>query len=130
MLLRCCAGWQWRDVECLTFKPHTFAAFKQLPELQQLIAFTAPDILNSRDLASLQIAHVGHMWEAVQQQSETQERLPTTIAELLQAAPFFREAYCISTHKMASELGIAAHLSPHLRLALAAEVAVGMLCPG
>jgi hypothetical protein len=121
---------QWRDVECLTLTPPTFEALKQLPELQQLIAFTAPDILHSKERSCLQILHVGDAWESHKPPDGNLAYLPSSISDLLQAVPGSREGYIAVTLHRAAHLGITMQLSPHLRIALAAEVAAGMLCQG
>jgi hypothetical protein len=122
--------WQWRDVECLTLNPPTFEALKQLPELQQLIAFTAPDILHSKERGSLQVLHVGDVWDSRKPPAGNPDHLPSSVFELLQAVPHSRESYGSEVLHRTAEFGITMQLCPQLRIALAAEVAAGMLCPG
>ena len=123
---------QWRDIEFLAASPATFQALKQLPELQQLIAFTAPDVVSGQPFAQQFLVAVGSAYEQTVVSSHS--NAGRSLGELLEAASDTNQhsqAWARLVNGEAS-LGVALApvLSPHLRLALAAEVAAGILCPG
>jgi hypothetical protein len=115
-------------VEFLTVAAPTFQRLKQLPELQQLIAFTATDILHSKELGA------PHSWRVAEAlnyawQPDTLGHLPSSIQELVHAVPGSKLQY-VKQLKEAGHLSMALLVNPHLCLALVAEVAAAMLCPG
>jgi hypothetical protein len=125
---------QWREAEALACAPHSFSRLKQLPELRQIISHTCLDAVQAA--AGRMTQHL--VENAVQQFSQRRERWQdkehsgrdtdsdddTGIASGI--AP--EKLYIINQeHKNASLLS---QLAPGLRLCLAAEVAVGMLCAG
>src|SRR5689334_7185223 len=63
---------QWRDIECLTVSPPTFKALKQIPELQQLIAFTAADVVAGKESSYLHTVLAGEACHSVQANSRSQ----------------------------------------------------------
>jgi len=126
----CCA--QWREAELLTLAPHTFEALRQVPELQQLIAFTAVEAVMAAGAPKEQLGSVQEMAHTIWK-SDAQE-------ELSSAASFVRVFHQVSVPglhlqhyqqaRYDSTTDLLMGLTPHMRLALTAEVAAGMLCPG
>jgi len=115
---------QWRDAEALLLAPHTFERLRQLPELQQIISFTA---VNAVAFAGAPGWHLKGMAEAAEQLPPPSHVSSPEVVAAMRACPamkFYME--CITKE----EADLFEALSPHMRLALAAEVAMGMLCPG
>jgi hypothetical protein len=114
---------QWREAEALLLAPHTFSELRKLPELQQLISFTA--------VAAIQAAgNLGHH-ECMAAEAAA-ELFPAGFLGSDQVA--WQMQQTATYQKFADSAGgkeaqLLEALTPQLRLALAAEVAIGMLCP-
>ena len=119
---------QWRDLECLTLTPHTFERLKQLPELQQIISFTAVEVVKEAAGGSTQAAVVGELLRL--HQHHLGGAAPTSMADLMRAAQHSQSYKGLVATCNSDLAGLQHRLSPHMRLALTAEVAAGMLCPG
>jgi hypothetical protein len=98
---------QWREAECLVLRPHSFDALKQLPELRQIISHTAVSAIKEASAEGLE-----------------------TLAYFLPTEPDEGSTHDKEHHLLSPVTPVLEHLAPGLRLVLAAEVAVGMLCPG
>jgi hypothetical protein len=122
--------------------PHSFARLKAIPELRQIISHTCLDAIHAaagsnqhliigKQAISEQRREMGEKLQREQQQSSStafvelsKNDLEEALSGSESAVAFYR---MMQGHRDASLL---AHLAPGLRLCLAAEVAVGMLCPG
>lgn len=119
---------QWREVECLTSRPHTFKALREVPELLQLIAFTAVDVVWAAGGASLQPAIAGDCIDTHTRHGNVAiSRLQDLLVALTHSSNYQGLIHACNRSQINSSL--LQRMSPHLRLALAAEVAAGMLCP-
>jgi len=115
---------QWREAQALVLAPHTFEVLRQLPELQQIISFTAVKVVQAAG------APGWHLNTADNTSHHLRPPSCATSAEVLQAmreCPEMRQHTASISGPMACLFDT---LSPHMRLTLAAEVAAGMLCPG
>jgi hypothetical protein len=183
---------QWREAEALTFKPHSFARLKQLPELRQIISHAAVPAIHSCAGMMQQLAAASQSQLDLETENEIialARRIPQRIPGVARHAELVeiqRKADAILARRAAaaaakaakdrrseadadgaivqstaaaaveddiddeetelfsadvkrkiqeawssdSEASLLEHLAPGLRLCLAAEVAVGMLCPG
>jgi len=120
---------QWREVECLTVTPFNFAALKQLPELQQLIAFSAVGVISTAGDHYVGQARVAG--DLQQHHTLTSQGAPVSSIRQLMPVSRYSDRYQQYGESCNDSLqGVLQRMSPHMRLALAAEVAAGMLCPG
>lgn len=114
---------QWRECEALALAPHTMRALRQLPELQQIISFTAVQAVTA---AGAPLRHAQMVAEAAPGAA------PASHADshhVLAAMLGTEQRKKDLKSALGSEADLFESLSPHMRLALAADVAIGMLCP-
>jgi len=100
--------------------PHTFEVLRQLPELQQIISFTAVKVVQAAG------APGWHRHAAQQAAALLPPPDHASTADILQA---MRLTPALQDYQKFT-MDLFETLSPHMRLTLAAEVAAGMLCPG
>jgi hypothetical protein len=148
---------QWRESECFLHCPYSFSRLKQLPELRQIISHTCLDAVQAAAGSMTCITAASASSTAKPLGSEaannTQQRKPKqqrdwdALDDLDLDSDDSDDSNSSSSDLLGSESSTPAvaalrkllvnpdsplllHLSPALRLCLAAEVAVGMLCPG
>jgi hypothetical protein len=127
---------QWREAESLALAPHSFARLKALPELRQIIAHTSLDAIHAAagGMTQLLVEHAAQERPLKQRQRE-QRRSNVDIWSTLgsddeEADDVLDPAKVYALHEQGKDASLLQHLAPGLRLCLAAEVAVGMLCSG
>lgn len=112
--------YQWHEAEALVLALHTFEMLRQLPELQQIISCTAVEVVQTAGAPG---------WHRHAAEQAAAHLPPPSHASTAEVLPAMRQTTAlIDYQKLSLELHEA--LSPHMRLALAAEGAAGMLCPG
>ncbi|WIA40226.1 hypothetical protein OEZ86_013609 [Tetradesmus obliquus] len=140
------AGEMWREAECFLHCPHSMARLKALPELRQIIAHTCLDAAAAA-AGSMTCVTANTPGQRQQQRKSEQQRSWDGLDDLDLDLFDDSSSDMLEQGGGSSGLGTAAsdalnnvlehprsplllHLSPALRLCLAAEVAVGMLCAG
>jgi hypothetical protein len=128
---------QWREAECLAFSPHTFSRLKQLPELRQIISHTCLDALHAA--AGRMTQHlVEYAADDFEKQHDERDRwqdyepydLDTDDVDDTHLSRRVAPHTLYRLHQNQKDASLLQHLAPGLRLCLAAEVAVGLLCQG
>ncbi len=113
---------QWREAEALLLAPHTFSVLRQLPELQQLVSFTAVAAIKSAG----QTRHEHIAAQAAEELFPASYEDSNDVLDLMQHCAAFKDFENVAA---GDQTVLLEALTPQLRLALAAEVAIGMLCP-
>jgi hypothetical protein len=130
---------QWREAESLACAPHSFSKLKAIPELRQIISHTCLDAIHAAagSMTQLLVEHASQQHHE-QQQQRGQSRSNIDIWSNIdddeeEADDMLRgvdPAKRYALHEQQKDASLLQHLAPGLRLCLAAEVAVGMLCAG
>jgi hypothetical protein len=148
---------QWREAECFLNSPYSFSRLKQLPELRQIISHTCLDALHAAAgsltcvIADSQSAQKGTKQRANGQRRRSAKQRSWDALDDLDDFDDFDSFDAFDLDDDSSSDGplqptaaqealgtllqddnspLLLHLAPALRLCLAAEVAVGMLCEG
>jgi hypothetical protein len=108
-------------------RPPTFAALKQLPELRQLIAATAVDVIQAASQSNSQVTVLQELYS--QAVNVPDPRASSSLQRVVRGPVRSVRRSSYNANCQDGSLSLSLQLSPHLRLALAAEVAAGMLCP-
>lgn len=103
-----------------------------MSELQQLIAFTAVEAVMEAGAPKEQLGAVQQMahtiWEKVAQEELCSAANFVHVFDQVSLPALHLQHYNQARYDSPTDLLMG--LTPHMRLALAAEVAAGMLCPG
>ncbi|WIA19934.1 hypothetical protein OEZ85_005822 [Tetradesmus obliquus] len=135
-LLNVQAAEQWREAECLALRPHSMSRLKQLPELRQIISHTCLDAAHAA-AGSMTQHLVEYAAQKFHQQRERKQegaygRGSTGSGDdsSPRLADYVAPEKLYALNHQQKDASLLAHVTPGLRLCLAAEVAVGMLCAG
>ncbi|WIA40229.1 hypothetical protein OEZ86_013611 [Tetradesmus obliquus] len=135
-LLNVQAAEQWREAESLACSPHSMSRLKQLPELRQIISHTCLDAAAAA-AGSMTQHLVEYAAQRFHQQRERKQegaygRGSTGSGDdsSPRLADYVAPEKLYTLNHQQKDASLLAHVAPGLRLCLAAEVAVGMLCAG
>lgn len=97
-------------------------ALSQLPELQQIISFTAVQAITA---AGAPLDHIHAAAVATWLVDPPSHASSSDVLSAMQNSHMQQQMADVE-----ASMSLLHHLAPHMRLALAADVAAGMLCPG